>query len=431
MDFNGLSIDQAPPIAAPLRFFVTAPFFGMVAGIFLFFSNASVLMSRYSIDSIIVTHVITIGVFGFIMLGALTQMLPVLASAKIPRVKIVSFLAYLLLVLGLFFMTSGLKIANKELLWLASLFLGSGFLLLISSMLYALKGVVHFTASIKGMMVSLVFACLIVVMGIYLLYGYAQDSMTSTHLIVANIHSVWAIFGFAGILIIGVAFQVLPMFYVAPRFKQFCKKRVVYLISSGLILWMLFNLFAFQYELYAKLWIATFFWAFATTVWIKFNKRKRPISDITVWYWRSASLFLTMGSFLWIFDEFYKHEYIVMVGILIGGGFILSIMLGMLYKIVPFLVWFHLNGQGYMSIPTMNEMMNKKLAKVQFGLFILSLVGFVFAFYIPAVLYFAAGCFTVSMMILEYNVLAPVLLYIKTKRRKPDFDMSMMQGMKN
>jgi len=291
-------------------------------------------------------------------------------------------------------------------------------------MLYAIKGVEHFTASIKGMRMSLIFAFLTIVMGVYLLYGYAIDNITNLHYIVANVHSVWGIFGFAGILIIGVAFQVLPMFYVAPRFKQFCKKRIVWIVSFGLLLWLLLSIFADNYALYAKLWIATFFWAFATAVWVKFNKRKRPISDVTVWYWRAASIFLTLGSFLWIFDEFFKHEYIVMVGILIGGGFILSIMLGMLYKIVPFLVWFHLNAMGYMTIPTMNEMINKTAAKVQFVLFILALVGFVFAFYMPEVLMPSALAFIVSMAILEYNIVSPVWIYIQTKKKKPDFDMS-------
>jgi hypothetical protein len=424
LDFNGLSVDQAPPISAPLRFFVTAPLFGILAGILLLFSDLASLMSRYSIDAIVVTHLITIGLFGSVMLGALTQMLPVLASAKIPRVKLVSTLAHLFLVVGLLSMAVGLELSNAALLWAASVLLGVGFVVMVVSMLYAMKGIQHLTASIKGMRMSLFFAAMIVFMGIYLLYGYVENDITQLHYEVANIHSTWAIFGFAGILIIGVAFQVLPMFYVAPRFKQFCKRRVVLLITAGLFIWMLLSLFADEYTLYAKLWIVTFFWAFATTVWIKFNKRKRPISDVTVWYWRAASIFLTLGAFLWIFDEFFKHQYIVMVGILIGGGFILSIMLGMLYKIVPFLVWFHLNALGYMTIPTMNEMINKTAAKLQFVLFVLALVGFIFAFYMPMMLKPSAVAFIVSMVILEYNILAAVKIYRETKKRKPDFDMS-------
>jgi hypothetical protein len=259
---------------------------------------------------------------------------------------------------------------------------------------------------------------------LFLLYSYIINDITSAHATIANIHSVWAIFGFCGILIIGVAFQVLPMFYVAPKFKQFCKKRVTWLIYTGLLMWMFLNIFYEEYALFAKLWIATFFWAFATAVWVKLSARRRPISDVTVWYWRSASVFLTLGAFLWIFDEYFKHEYIVMVGILIGGGFILSIMVGMMYKIVPFLVWFHLNGKGYMSIPTMNEMINKNIAKLQFVLLIASLAGFIFSFYIPEMLKPSAISFIISMVLLEYNIILPMLIYKKTLKSKPDFDMS-------
>ncbi len=424
MELTGLSVDQAPPISAPLRFFLTAPLFGVLAGILILLSDTTILISRYSTDSIVITHAITIGFFAFIMLGSLTQMLPVLASAKIQNVKNITLISYFLLTLGLLSMIFGLKLDIKLLISLSYMMLGIGFLIMILSILYAIKGVKHFTATIKGMLASLIFAFMIVLMGMLLLSEYANNSISQYHYILANVHSVWAIFGFSGLLIIGVAFQVLPMFYVAPKFKQFCKKRVVILISIGLFIWLALNIFAENYALYAKLWIATFFWAFATTVWLKFNRRKRAVSDVTVLYWRAASIFLTLGSFLWIFDEFFKHEYIVMVAILIGGGFILSIMIGMIYKIVPFLVWFHLNAMGYMSIPTINEMIDKDLAKIQFTIMMLSLIGFIFAFYMPKLLMPSAVYFIISMLILEYNILAPVFIYRRTKKTEPDFDMS-------
>jgi hypothetical protein len=424
LELNGLSIDQAPPISAPVRFFITAPLFGIIAGLLMFFSDSATLMSRFSLESIVIAHAMTIGFLGFIMLGALTQMLPVLVGAKMPNVAVVSKYSFYLLSFGLLFMVVGLLNHNPILTSLAMFGLGSGFLLMIGSMGIALKGVKNFTPTVKAISTSLVFASIIVLMGIFLLYSYVVGDISELHTIVANIHSVWAVFGFAGILIIGVAFQVLPMFYVAPKFKSFCKKRVVWLISIGLVMWLFFTLFQESWTLFAKLWIATFFWAFATTVWLKLSRRRRPISDVTVWYWRSASIFLTLGSFLWIFDEYFKHEYIVMVAILIGGGFIMSIMVGMVYKVIPFLVWFHLNGMGYMSIPTMNEMINKKLSYVQFTTFIGSLIGFVFAFYIPELLQVSALSFTLSMILLEYNIIAPILIYKKTLQTKPDFDMS-------
>lgn len=429
MELTGLSTEQAPPITAPVRFFVTAPLFGILAGLLIFFTDAQTLMNRYSIESIIITHALTIGFLSFIMLGSMTQMLPVLAGAKMPKVELVTKYSYILMVVGVISMLLGLYTSNKLLNIIAFIGLGSGFLTMLIATALSLKTVSNFNATVKGISTSIVFAFFVVLMGLYLLYSYISNDIDSTHMIVANIHSVWAVFGFAVILIIGVAFQVLPMFYVAPKFKAFCKKRVVWLISIGLVIWMFLSAFYEEYTLAGKLWIAVFVWAFATTVWLKLSRRRRPISDVTVWYWRSASVFLTLGSFLWIFDEYFKHEYIVMVAILIGG-FILSIVIGMLYKIVPFLVWFHLNGMGYMNIPTINEMINKRVAQIQFILFIASLIGFIFSFYMQNLLQVSAISFIISMVLLEYNVISPVLIYMKTKKTKPDFDMSMFEAPK-
>jgi hypothetical protein len=138
VDFNGLSIDQAPPISAPLRFFLTAPIFGLIAGILILFSDTQTLMSRFSIDSIIVTHTITIGIFSFIMLGALIQMLPVLASTKITKVKLVTTISHIFLVFGLLTMIFGLKMSNDILNHISYIFLGSGFLLMILSINFIL-----------------------------------------------------------------------------------------------------------------------------------------------------------------------------------------------------------------------------------------------------------------------------------------------------
>lgn len=425
MDYNELLVNQAPPIWAPMRFFITAPLFGIVAGLLILMSDSEVLINRFAVDTIVITHLMTIGFFTFIMLGALTQMLPVISGVKIPKVTTYTTISHILLSLGMVMMAIGLKYRLQELLSISVFYLGIGFLLILTIIVYSMRNIINFTATIKGVLVSLFFAFLIVFLGLLLLNEYATNLFSPYHYVVANIHSVWAIFGFAGILIIAISFHILPMFYVAPRFKNFCKKRVVYLISTGLFLWSLTNIYNEAYALYAKLFIITFFWAFATAVWIKLNKRKRPITDMTIWYWRVASIYLTLGSFLWIFDEFFKHEYIVMVAVLIGVGFILSIMIGMLYKIVPSLVWFHLNAQGYMNIPILDEMINKNLAKIQFILLQIALVGFLFAFYMPIMLIPSALSFIVSMIILEYNILSVVLVYIRTLKSKPDFDMSM------
>ena len=424
MELTGLSADQAPPISAPLKFFLTAPLFAIFAGFLIFVSDASILIVRFAPESIAIAHAITIGFLGFVMLGAMTQMLPVLAGAKVYKVEFVTSFSYFLLVFGLIFMIFGLYFSKQTLNALALISLSIGFLSILIPMLISLKYVTNFSPTVKAIFVSILYAIVAVLMGAYLLSSYATGSVSDIHMLISNIHSVWATFGFAGILIIGVAFQVLPMFYVAPRFKQFCKRRVVLLISSGLFIWLGLNIFLPEYAIIAKIWVGLFFWAFSTTVWLKLNNRRRPISDVTVWYWRTSTIFMTLGLFGWVINSMLDDQHIVVVSVIIGGGFILSIMMGMLYKIVPFLVWFHLNAKGYMNIPTMNEMINKKTAKIQFILFLLSLIGFIVSYFLPVLLHVSALIFVASMIILEYNILNPVLIYFKTIKTKPDFDMS-------
>ena len=275
------------------------------------------------------------------------------------------------------------------------------------------------------MITSLVFALLITLLGAHLLASYGIGKVGSSHLLFANIHSVWAIFGFAGILIIGVAFHILPMFYVAPRFEPSFQRFVTPMIGAALALWLVLNLFAPSYTVVAKSLIALLFITFALAALSKLNARRRKVSDITIWYWKSATFFMAFGALVWVANDFLDEKYSVVVSILIGGGFIFSVMSGMLYKIVPFLVWFHLNAKGYMSIPTMNEMINKKAAKWQFALFIISLVGFTLSFFIVELLGFFALTFIISMVLLELNIISAVLIYFKTIKTKPDFDMSM------
>ena len=265
MELNGLSIDQAPPISAPLRFYLTAPIFAIIAGFLILFSDASVLMSRYSIESIVITHALTIGFLGFIMLGSLTQMLPVLAGVRIPKVDLVTKLSYICLVIGTAFMLFGLlndvALSNTVALVLLSI----GFTMIIVVIAMAITKVQNFNPTVKAMSASLVFASFTVLMGLFLLYTYLDSEFALYRNMIANVHSVWGIFGFAGILIIGVTFQVLPMFYVAPKFKKFCKQRVVLLISVGLLIWLYTNVYQESYSIIGKAWIALFFWAFATT----------------------------------------------------------------------------------------------------------------------------------------------------------------------
>ncbi|MCE9569169.1 MAG: hypothetical protein K8R10_04030 [Rhodocyclales bacterium] len=82
-----LSFDQAPPISVPYRFFVAAPWFGVLAGILLTWSGADALASRWTPEALALTHLIALGFMLQAMCGALFQFIAVAVGGNVWRPK--------------------------------------------------------------------------------------------------------------------------------------------------------------------------------------------------------------------------------------------------------------------------------------------------------------------------------------------------------
>ena len=76
-----LSFDQAPPISAPMRYFLTAPLFAILAGVLILVSGPDIFASRWTPAALALTHLITAGFMLQVMLGAMQQLLPVAVGA--------------------------------------------------------------------------------------------------------------------------------------------------------------------------------------------------------------------------------------------------------------------------------------------------------------------------------------------------------------
>lgn len=383
-------------------------------------------MSRFSLESIAIVHIFTIGMFAMVMLGALQQMLPVLAGVSLPKAAGVATVSHIALAVGVLFMAAGLLQANKVFGIIAAAGLGIGFTVLLAAIAIAMKKVTFFNPTVKAMVVVLGVATLIALLGLHLLGGHVSGNISAAQITLSDIHSVWAVFGFAGILIIGVSFQVIPMFYVTPQFSAKVTAFMVPLILFGLMSWLILNVLMPGSAWIGKGLIAILFLLFSAMIVKKMQERRRPIADVTVWYWKLGAFLLAAGILLWMVDEGLATDYTSAVAVLIGG-FLLSIIMGMLYKIVPFLVWFHLTGDGYMTVPTMNELIDKKTAQFQFILFVLTVTLFLIGFWIPFLVKIGAVSFFISMGLLEYNLLGALKTYKTIKKDPPEFSWTQPQ----
>ena len=104
--------------------------------------------------------------------------------------------------------------------------------------------------------------------------------------------------------------------------------------------------------------------------------------------------------------------YPLLLGVLFIGGFAVSVVSGMLYKIVPFLAWFHLQAQLQAragSIPTMKEMIAERWKCGQFRIHVFACVLLVAAVFNPPALALPAGItLGLSALFLWVNLLSAV-----------------------
>ncbi|MBL8479765.1 MAG: hypothetical protein JNK59_10695, partial [Sterolibacteriaceae bacterium] len=111
-----LSFDQAPPISVPYRFFLTAPWFGMLAGLLLAWSGGDGLGSRWTPEVLALTHLAGAGFMLQAMSGALFQFIPVAVGGNVWRPRLVANVIHPLLVLAALLLVAGLLFSNPALL---------------------------------------------------------------------------------------------------------------------------------------------------------------------------------------------------------------------------------------------------------------------------------------------------------------------------
>ncbi|HJL65790.1 MAG: hypothetical protein QF586_05825 [Arenicellales bacterium] len=391
------SLDQAPPFSIPLLFFLTAPLFGVIAGLLIFFFGPDALVSRWSEKTLAITHLLTIGVLGMLMCGALTQILPVVAGSPIPGVRWVGPIVHLLLTLGTLLLAGGFLSGYPAVFIgaVASLGVGFGLFILVATMaLYkswkASSSVVAIRLAIIGLLVT-------IVIGIYLALQFSGIVNVRNLMLLTNIHLAWGFLGWIGLLIAGMAFQVLPMFQMTPEYPGWFSRSFPIVIFIVLSSWSLLALFWMpSEEAYQLVWlIACIYGLFVPFSLYLQHHRRRKVSDISLFFWGVGLAVLFLVCLLYLIRHLglwssSLPSFALLQGGLLIYGFAISLTNGMLYKIVPFLAWFHLQnrkmkviGVGGVRVPNMKELLSEPLVQSQFGFHLAALLVLGLALYRP------------------------------------------------
>ncbi len=391
---SGLSLEQAPPIEVVLRLFITGAIFGILFCIMLFFGKDD-LINIESPLTLAIVHTFTIGVMASFMLGALFQMLPVLCGAHIKAPDILSFRVTILLIIGLIFLISAFLKGNGALYIFASMFLGYSLLISSYFMIKELYKIKHSNSS-RGILIATISLLVLTILAILLLLNRAEINTPFNYQYLKQMHISFGLFGWISILIISVSFQVIEMFYVTKRYNQFYSKYLPITIISLLVIYSLAIYNKYSYILIYLIIFLIFIHAIITIH--KLKNKKRAINDVSIYYWYLGMVNLILFFIAYIFD------FNIILSALFFIYYSLSIVFAMSHKIVPFLVWFHLNAKGYFDAPMMHEIISFKYAKINFWIYLLSYIFYLLSFIKDKIFYIATFFLLISFCMLLYSI---------------------------
>ena len=336
-----LTFEQAPPFSVPLRFLLTAVPFGMAAGLLIAFSGDA-LATRWSRESLAITHLMTVGFMLQAMCGALMQLTPVAIGANLPRPRLLAWLVHPPMTLGGVCLVVGLLQHDPTLLAAGGLAVALSALLLAVAALTALTRAPARNHSRQAMRIALVGLALTVLLGLALALARAGFVLPAALVSVgAHLRAGWLIWGLT--LLCAASFMVVPMFQMTPSYPAPFQKwfppllAAAALVSAGglagqggdILLCMLAAGFA------------------GLTLRLQ-QRRRRPRTDASFAFWRVALASTILASLLapalaWLADP--TRAEVLLGALVLIGGFD-SVICAMIYKIVPFLVWLHLNRAG-------------------------------------------------------------------------------------
>ncbi len=376
---SGLSMEQAPPIKVVLRFFLTGTLFAFIASFLLFFYGER--LENFALpQTLAITHILTLGVMASFMFGALFQMLPVLCGVSIKEPETNSMWINYALSFGTIILAIGFLNNTVILYGIATLLLLFAIFKTAYIMLKELIKVKHSSSS-RGMLLSLFSLILVVLLGLTLLTIRSGAGFDIDYLALKTVHFSFGLFGWIALLIISVSFQVIEMFYVTPAYPKQYARILPQLLFGLLIANIGVALFAPLYLEFVSVVVVLLIALHALLTLIRLKQKKRAVTDATVLFWT-----LGMSAYL-LFALTYIANFFITIPVTLLATlfsfFALSIIFAMSYKIVPFLVWFHLNAKGYFEAPMMHEIAHPKYARVNLYLFGATIIVLFAANFVP------------------------------------------------
>ncbi|MFO1262220.1 MAG: hypothetical protein U1E84_02595 [Rhodoferax sp.] len=356
------SLDGGPPLSAPLRFFVTAAMFGTSAGLLLAWAGADLLQSRWTPAALAFTHFITVGFMMQVLLGALQQLLPVLAGAPLRHPLRVATVVHTGTTLGGVCLVGAFLSGYPILFGIATACMAVGVLFFVATAVPALRRVHPPNVVARALQFGLLGLTVTVSIGLAnaLTLGWPTGLPLEQ---LANVHLGWGFVAWGCAVLAAVNAVAMPMFQHAPILPRWFVRSFGAVAVTVVASWTLCELL--DLELLASglsIGVVLVAASFATlTLYLQLRPRRATL-DAVQRLWRLGMACALVACALWVASRWLPavaawSRWPLLFGALLLVGGLMSVVLGMVYKIVPFLVWMHLQslGRGRLPVPALKS----------------------------------------------------------------------------
>lgn len=372
------NIGNAPKNYAVLPFYATSAAFFLIWSVLLFLSESVFDVHYFNAHLLAVVHIAALGWGTMTIFGAAYQLIPVISEQNLYS-STLALISYCFLTLGTVLIAYSFWFFIMD--W--HLILG-GALILIAALLYSynvLKTIRIFTLfSWERLFLfsSALWLITTVVIGLLLAFNFKYPFFTSNHLEILKLHAHAGLAGWFLQLITGVSIRLMPMFLLGKSTKNHLIKVSFILQNAGLLLFLLdgyLEAITYRSLIYAAL-IGAGIICWLLYIIDVYKKRLKKKIDIPMSHslWSLIYLIVAIGFIPFVYFGV-NMKWTFVYGVFLFMGWISSLILGMTFKTLPFIVWNNhyknLHGKG--KIPMPKDLYSPRMLKIQFWFFVIAI----------------------------------------------------------
>lgn len=397
-----------------LPFYVYAAISFLVATILLFTSTHAFTAHYFSPHLLAITHAMALGWGTMIILGASHQLVPVLAEGKLYSNKL-AYTSFIFAAIGIPMLVYAFYIFD-----MGPLAKWGGRCIIIAVVAYLINISMSIKQS-KNENIHAIYAftatwwlLVTVTFGLALVYNNTYPLLPHDSFHYLPLHAHAGMVGWFFLLVIGVASRLIPMFLISKYTNNKLLWVIYFLLNGALLFYFIFFYFisetAVTFISVGSVFIAIILFIYFCIQAYKKRLRKQvdeqtKISILSIFILLIPIILLTMVIFTLITTSGEKVNFILAYGFLIFFGWLTSIILGMTFKTMPFIVWnkvyHHRSSLG--KTPNPKDLFNHIVFKMMSIFYLSGLVVFVVGILFSLILIMKIGAALLIIAAALYN----------------------------